>query len=309
MTEQKSNTLTLAEKRNLQIKQIINSNDIQRRIKSSLSDPQKREKFTAILINVALDDSLSTCSPKSIVKAGLQAAELDLPLNKNMGLAYIVKYKEDAEFQVGYKGWQLLAKRAGIKLNVTPVFDCDEFEMVSDGFDTSVKYVPNLDSQEDHKPEWVNSHLRGVLVSTKENGDVSHKFVGLGKIKQIAGVSPSVRKGSYSPYTQWNLEMYMGKAIKYVLSKMPMQEQIARAVEMENEVDKKRISDNADAEKNAVIIEGELAGNVDKEAFEQVKQNIIKKEVTLQELCDNGFEFTAEQYAELEALENVPNES
>ena len=48
---------------------------------------------------------------------------------------------------------------------------------------------------------------------------------------------------------------------------------------------------------------------VSDESFEKCKQNIINKETTLQELCDNGFEFSPEQYAELERLENVPNES
>lgn len=288
--------------RSNKIKGLINAQQTQDRIRSLLSDPAKKEKFTAILINIALDSSLITCSPESIVKSGLQAAELDLSLNKNMGLAYIVKYKADAEFQVGYKGWQLLAKRAGIKLNVTPIFDCDQFEMISDGFDTVVKYIPELDKQEDYNPEWVNAHLRGVLVSTKENGDVAHKFVSIGKIKQIAGVSPSVKKGSYSPYSIWNLEMYMGKATKYVLSKMPMQEQIARAVEIENESDKNRIEEI----RKDNIQEAEFTEmKVSEETFEQCKQNIINKETTLQELCDSGFEFSPSQYEELEQLENA----
>lgn len=45
--------------------------------------------------------------------------------------------------------------------------------------------------------------------------------------------------------------------------------------------------------------------NVSNETFEQCKQNIINKETTLQELCDNGFEFSQAQYEELEQLENA----
>lgn len=295
--------------RQTKIKNLITGQATQNRIMQLLGDPAKREKFSATLINVALDSALATCSPESIVKSGLQAAELDLSLNKNMGLAYIVRYKKDAEFQIGYKGWQLLAKRAGIRLNVTPIYDCDEFEISSDGFDTTVKHIPNLDSQQDHLPEWVENHLKGVLVSTKEDGEISHKFVSIGKIQQIAGISPSKKNGSYSPYSLWNLEMYMGKATKYVLSKMPMQEQIARAVEMENDVDKKHISENQESNKqseNDSIIEAEFSAFVSDERFEMLKQNIINKEVTLQELCDQGNEFSKEQYAELEQLENKP---
>ena len=176
-TESKEKKLTPIEQRKVDIKHYIGSAGIQSRIKSLLSDPNKKEKFAATLLNVALDDSLVYCTPESIVKSGLQAAELDLPLNKNMGLAYIVKYKKDAEFQIGYKGWQLLAKRAGINLRATPIFDCDQFEMVSDGFDTVVKHIPDVDNQKDYEPAWVEGHLRGVLVSTKENNEISHRFV------------------------------------------------------------------------------------------------------------------------------------
>lgn len=302
-TQKQQNPLAL---RQTKIKGLITGKATQDRIMQLLGDPAKREKFSATLINVALDGALATCSPESIVKSGLQAAELDLSLNKNMGLAYIVRYKKDAEFQIGYKGWQLLAKRAGIRLNVTPIYDCDEFEISSDGFDTTVKHIPNLDAQQDHLPEWVESHLKGVLVSTKEDGEVSHKFVSIGKIQQIAGVSPSKKNGSYSPYSLWNLEMYMGKATKYVLSKMPMQEQLARAVEMENDVDKRHIAENQSSQNKADdgVIDAEFSTIVSDERFQMLKKNIINKEVSLQDLCDQGNEFSQEQYAELEALEN-----
>lgn len=303
MTNQ-TNEQIPAQSRSNVIKGLIADKSTQNRIMQLLGDPVKREKFSATLINVALDGSLATCSPESIVKSGLQAAELDLSLNKNMGLAYIVRYKKDAEFQIGYKGWQLLAKRAGIRLKVTPIYDCDVFEISSDGFDTTVKYIPNLDAQQDHLPEWVETHLKGVLVSTKEDDEITHKFVSIGKIQQIAGVSPSKKNGSYSPYSVWNLEMYMGKATKYVLSKMPMQEQLARAVEMENEVDKKRIAETQQQQNANIIIEGEFSTIISDELFQKCKQNIINKETTLQDLCDNGFEFSREQYEELEKLEN-----
>lgn len=80
--------------------------------------------------------------------------------------------------------------------------------------------------------------------------------------------------------------MYMGKATKYVLSKMPMQEQLARAVEMENDVDKRHIAENQASKQseNNNIIEAEFSAFVSDERFEMLKQNIINKEVTLQEL-------------------------
>lgn len=98
--------------------------------------------------------------------------------------------------------------------------------------------------------------------------------------------------------------MYMGKATKYVLSKMPMQEQLARAVEMENEVDKQRVAETQQPPKDDDILDVEFSTIVSDERFQMLKQNIINKEVTLQELCDQGNEFSQEQYAILEELEN-----
>ncbi|MGL4902384.1 MAG: recombinase RecT, partial [Cetobacterium sp.] len=40
-------------------------------------------------------------------------ATLDLPIEKNLGYAYIVPYKDKAQFQMGYKGYIQLALRSG----------------------------------------------------------------------------------------------------------------------------------------------------------------------------------------------------
>ncbi|HAA3503649.1 TPA_asm: recombinase RecT, partial [Listeria monocytogenes] len=41
------------------------------------------------------------------------AATLDLPIDKNLGYAWIVPYKGRAQFQLGYKGYIQLALRTG----------------------------------------------------------------------------------------------------------------------------------------------------------------------------------------------------
>ena len=48
-----------------------------------------------------------------------------------------------------------------------------------------------------------------------------------------------------------------------------------------------------------------INSSVDDKTFEQCKQNILNGETTLQDLCDSGaYEFSEEQYGELEKLEN-----
>ena len=53
------------------------------------------------------------------------------------------------------------------------------------------------------------------------------------------------------------------------------------------------------------IQNAEFVAVVDDEMFNNCKQSIINGETTLQDLCDSGaYEFSAEQYGELEKLEN-----
>jgi recombination protein RecT len=60
---------------------------------------------------------LNNCKPESVVSAALIAASMDLPINQNLGFAYLIPYKnkdgEVCQFQMGYKGFIQLAQRSG----------------------------------------------------------------------------------------------------------------------------------------------------------------------------------------------------
>ena len=228
-----------------QITGLLSNPEVTGRLVSLFSkDENKAEKFKATLMNIALDATLLQCTPASIIKSALQLAELELPLAKGLGQAYIVKYKADAEAVIGYKGWLALAERGGKSVKAKAVFKCDVFSLEDNGFDETVTFRPNYDERKDFEPDWVEQNLKGVLVSIKDNNTktISNNFVSFGKIKQIAGKSPA-RNSKFSPYVDWGLEMYQAKALKYVLSKTPMTEQIARAVEIDNKLDIERIQE------------------------------------------------------------------
>lgn len=78
--------------------------------------------ITSVLQIVASNNLLSKADPHSIYHSAAVAATLDLPLNNNLGFAYIVPYnqkqadgtyKQVAQFQMGYKGFKQLALRSG----------------------------------------------------------------------------------------------------------------------------------------------------------------------------------------------------
>lgn len=74
--------------------------------------------ITSVLQIAAQNQLLAKADPLSIYQAAAVAATLDLPLNSNLGFAYIVPYNDKqkgqvAQFQMGYKGFIQLAQRSG----------------------------------------------------------------------------------------------------------------------------------------------------------------------------------------------------
>jgi recombination protein RecT len=70
----------------------------------------------------ASDSNLQSCAPGAIIKEALKGALLKLPINKNLGFAYVIAYKGKPDFQMGYKGYVQLALRTGNY----KILHCDE---------------------------------------------------------------------------------------------------------------------------------------------------------------------------------------
>lgn len=84
---------------------------------------KRAPQFVTSLVSAANNDkNLAACEPQSVVTAALTAASLDLPVNSNLGFAYLIPYTMDrgkkterteCQFQMGYKGFIQLAQRSG----------------------------------------------------------------------------------------------------------------------------------------------------------------------------------------------------
>ncbi len=98
---------------------------------------QKRAAFvnnlTALVANNA---KLQECEPVTLLYAGIKATALDLPLDQNLGFAYVIPYKNnkegkiEAQFQIGYKGFIQLAIRSG-QFEIMNVTDIREGELIN----------------------------------------------------------------------------------------------------------------------------------------------------------------------------------
>lgn len=111
-----------AENKPASLKSMLSQDNVKKRFEEILGE--KASGFISSVINtVGQNKLLQTADPNSIIMASAMAATLDLPINQNLGFAWIVPYKGKAQFQLGWKGFIQLALRTGqySNINVIPV--------------------------------------------------------------------------------------------------------------------------------------------------------------------------------------------
>lgn len=96
---------------------------------------RKAPAFITSVLQIAMSNKLlANADPMSVFNAAATAATLDLPINSNLGFAYIIPYKtkgangqyvDVAQFQLGYKGFIQLAQRSGQfkTISSTPIYE------------------------------------------------------------------------------------------------------------------------------------------------------------------------------------------
>jgi recombination protein RecT len=124
----------------LTIKNLFGKDEVRNKFQELLG--KKAQGFiTSVLQVVSQNSQLQKADPHSVYHAAAVAAVLDLPINPNLGFAYIVAYEQSyvdgrdeqgkdiwkrkyvAQFQMGYKGFKQLALRSGqfLTINATDV--------------------------------------------------------------------------------------------------------------------------------------------------------------------------------------------
>lgn len=110
------------------IKQLMSADNVKKRFEETLG--KKAPQFMASVINlVNSDTNLQKCDQMSVISSAMVAAALDLPIDKNLGYAWVVPYGSKATFQIGYKGFIQLALRTGQYRNIN-VIEVYEGELV-----------------------------------------------------------------------------------------------------------------------------------------------------------------------------------
>lgn len=168
------------------------------------------ERFTRILLTeIRRNPKLAQCKPVSIIAAAMVAAQLGLEIGGPLGHAYLVPFKGEATFILGYKGIIDLARRSGqIKSIVArAVHENDEFD-----------YGYGLEEYLTHKPATGERGAAYAYYGIAKFKDGGHQMLVMSKadVDKRKQRSASVKAGFNSP---WDTD-YDAMACKTVVRAM-----------------------------------------------------------------------------------------
>lgn len=228
---------------------------------------------TSVLQIVNSNSMLVNADPQTIFSAACMAATLNLPINNNLGFAYIVPFKNnkenkiEAQFQLGYKGYIQLAQRSGqfSRIAATPVYSgqlISENPLLGYEFDWSVKpsgepigYVAFF--------KLINGFTAELYMSKEEVMKHANKY------------SQTAKKG----YGVWK-DQFEAMALKTVL-KLLLSKQAPLSIDMQ----KAQMADQA------------IIRDVDKDEFDYIdhQESIADLETPKPSLSDDEFNAALEQ--------------
>ncbi len=207
----------------------------------------KISTYASALQQLAFNKNLANCNVDSVLQAGFEIVRAGLNPNPIFGQAYVVPYGKQAQLQIGYKGWIALGYRYGWKFRAVAVYNCDKFDMQFNGLTDNYDFTPNWEEREDDNGGWVHSNLKGVIVYAKDNiGNEFTEFVSFKKLEKLRMQNEFQTKEFTEKLTnkygklfdnlwyKWAEEMYKAKALKYVVTRLPIQEEIITAGHIED---------------------------------------------------------------------------
>lgn len=249
---------------------------------------------TSLLSLVNANAKIAECTPVTIVQAALTAASMDLPINQNLGFAYIVPYKNnknidgkwvttmEAQFQMGWKGFVQLAQRSG-KFKTINTTDVREGEVTDRDRMTGELKFNWITSDKDRNKKDVVGYLAYFELL---NGFSKSLYMTREEVEAHAGRYSQAYKSSSKNskfQTPWQSDfdlMAQKTALKLLLSKFaPLSTEMQEAIAADQSVDDgsgRSYIDNpggdpevrADDDKKAAILAANQDGPVEGEVVE-----------------------------------------
>lgn len=97
----------------LTVQSYLRDENVNKRVEDLLKDKDRAATLMTSLITIVNSNkTLANCRPETVLNAALKAAGMNLPIDPSLGMAAIVPYGSEAQFQVMWKGFIQLAQRS-----------------------------------------------------------------------------------------------------------------------------------------------------------------------------------------------------
>ena len=291
-----SNTQQLTpSQKSRQIKDFFDKPAVQAKMRE-LVDKNAASFGTSIMQIVNSNAMLLDAEPMSIFNAACMAATLNLPVNNNLGFAYIVPYRNkgrvEAQFQLGYKGFIQLAQRSGQfkRINTCPVYDTDAEE---DVYQRLTSLIPR-------KP---SGQIIGYIAYFQLlNGYEANLTMTMEELEAHAKRYSQTYKRGFGVWADNFEAMAKKTVIKLLLSQQaPLSIEMQKAVLSDQSVIKDVTAEQFDYIDNQPS-EPVMLLPVDDTMFATLKDNISTGEISVESVLNGNYDLTDEQRAEIESL-------
>ena len=290
-----SNTQLTPSQKSRQIKDFFDKPAVQAKMRE-LVDKNAASFGTSIMQIVNSNAMLLDAEPMSIFNAACMAATLNLPVNNNLGFAYIVPYRNkgrvEAQFQLGYKGFIQLAQRSGQfkRINTCPVYDTDAEE---DVYQRLTSLIPR-------KP---SGQIIGYIAYFQLlNGYEANLTMTMEELEAHAKRYSQTYKRGFGVWADNFEAMAKKTVIKLLLSQQaPLSIDMQKAVLSDQSVIKDVTAEQFDYIDNQPS-DPVMLLPVDDTLFATLKENISTGEISVESVLNGNYDLTDEQRAEIESL-------
>lgn len=228
---------------------------------------------------VGNDKKLQECEPMSVIMAGIKATALDLPLDNNLGFAYVIPFKDRknnttlAQFQLSYKGFIQLAMRSGAfkTINTTDVKDG---EIISTDFLSGENVYKRLPEEERLKAKTIGYVAYFKLLSGFEKS----LYMSVEEIKAHAKQYSQTYKQGFGIWVDNFEQMALKTPLKRLLSKYaPMSVEMKNAIMADQTIRRDIDAEDefADNEKEPTEREIEIARQITEKFGNKIKVDDI----------------------------------
>lgn len=258
----------IAKREDQQQQAVVSLTDLVQKRAAEIYNDERAKEFTGALTAAAEKNSkLKQCSTSSILASMVACVQLDLIPNTVQGLAYLIPYKNEVQFQLGYKGLVELCYRSGdvLSINAELVFPEDEFDF-SFGTNREIKHKPDMTRDRTNLDDATQVYATAQL----KNGGTVFDVMSMSEINKIRKFVKA--KSTDAPWVTWPEQMAKKTAVKRLTKYLPqskIDKRLAMAVHYDDLAQAGRLK-----YKDGELVEGESNTTSVSEPQDQPKKQL-----------------------------------